>query len=146
VVGILLNRSEFLDNMKAAETLEAIDVKETIVVITVTDLSKSREWYSRLFGKGPDLEPFPGNVEFKVGSAWVQISKGKLQPSSWSLQLEVRDLPRERERLRKGGIAATEMKTVPGVISYFDLSDPDGNSMRWFQVLTSDPKVTGDHE
>lgn len=109
----------------------------------MTDLPKSREWYSRLFGKGPDLEPFPGNVEFKVGGAWVQIVSGKVQPSSWSLQLEVRDLSRERERLREGGIAATEIKTVPDVISYFDLSDPDGNSMRWFQVLTSDAKVTG---
>jgi predicted enzyme related to lactoylglutathione lyase len=123
-----------------------IDVRETITVIAVSDLPRSREWYSRLFGKGPDLEPFPGNVEFKVGSAWVQIVSGKVQPSSWSLQLEVRDLYRERERLRNGGIVATEIKTVPSVISYFDLRDPDGNTMRWFQVLTSDSKVTGVHD
>jgi len=127
-------------------TQQVIDVKETIVVIAVSDLSKSREWYSLLFGKMPDLEPFPGNVEFKVGGAWVQISKGKVQTSSWSLQLEVRDLSRERERLREAGIAATEIKTVPNVISYFDLNDPDGNTMRWFQVLTSDPNVTGNRE
>ncbi len=124
---------------------EEIDVKEMIVAITVSDLRRSREWYSRLFGKkGPDLEPFPGNVEFKVGGAWVQIVSGKVQPSSsWNLQLEVRELHRERERLRKSGIAATEIKTVPNVISYFDISDPDGNTMRWFQVLASDSKVTG---
>jgi hypothetical protein len=35
------------------------------------------------------------------------------------------------------------MKTVPDVISYFDVSDRDGNVMRWFQVLTSDTKVAG---
>jgi len=127
-------------------TQGAIDVREIITEITVSDLPKSREWYSRLFGKGPDLEPFPGNVEFKVGGAWVQISNGKVQPSSWCLQLEVRDLSRERERLRDSGIAASDIKTVPNVISYFDLSDPDGNTMRWFQVLTSDPKVTGGHD
>jgi len=120
-----------------------IDAREAITVITVSDLTKSREWYSRLFGKVPDLEPFPGNVEFKVGGAWVQVSAGKVQPSSWSLQLEVRDLSGERERLRDAGIAATEIETVPDIISYFDLSDPDGNRMRWFQVLTSDTKVTG---
>ncbi len=125
---------------------QVIDVLDTVVVIAVSDLSKSREWFSRLFGKGPDLEPFPGNVEFKVGGAWVQISKGKVQASSWSLQLEVRDLSRERERLREARIEATEIKTVPNVISYFDLSDLDGNNMRWFQVLTSDPKVTGSRE
>jgi predicted enzyme related to lactoylglutathione lyase len=121
----------------------AIDVRETIVEIPVSNLTKSREWYSRLFGKGPDLEPFPGNVEFKIGGAWVQITKGKVQASGWSLQIEVRDLSRERERLRECGISATEIKTVPDVISYFDVSDPDGNAMRWFQVLTSNPKVTG---
>lgn len=121
----------------------AINAKETIVVIKVSDLPRSREWYSRLFGKGPDLEPFPGNVEFKVGEAWVQISSGKVQPSSWSLEIEVHDLSRERERLRSANIAASEIKTVPNVISYFDLSDPDGNAMRWFQVLTTDTKVTG---
>jgi len=123
-----------------------IDVKEMIVAIAVSDLRRSRDWYSRLFGKkGPNLEPFPGNVEFKIGGAWVQIVSGKVQPSSsWNLQLEVRDLHRERERLRNSGIAASEIKTAPNVISFFDLSDPDGNTMRWFQVLTSDLKATGD--
>ncbi len=99
--------------MKGIGTREAIDVRETIVEITVSDLSKSREWYSRLFGKGPDLEPFPGNVEFKVGGAWVQIVKSKVNASSWSLQLEVRDLSRERERLREGGIAARRLRQFP---------------------------------
>ena len=141
-----MNGSELLDNMKDIGTLETIDVRETIVEITVSDLSKSRMWYSQLFGKAPDLEPFPGNVEFRVGGAWVQIVKSKVQTSSWSLQLEVQDLSRERERLREAGIAATEIKTVPNVISYFDLNDLDDNTMRWFQVLTSDPKVTGNRE
>ncbi len=62
--------------------------------IAVSDLTKSRQWYAKLFGKkGPDLEPFAGNVEFKVGGAWVQIVNGEVQPSSsWSLQLEVIDI------------------------------------------------------
>ncbi len=89
------------------------------------------------------MEPFPGNVEFKIGGAWVQIVGGTVRASSWSLQIEVRDLSRERERLRSAAIAATEIKTVPNVISYFDLTDPDGNALRWFQVLTTNPKVTG---
>jgi predicted enzyme related to lactoylglutathione lyase len=132
-----------LDSVKNIAAQGAIDVKDVLVEIAVSDLPKSREWYSRLFGKGPDLEPFPGNVEFKVGGAWVQIVSGKVEASSWTLLLAVGDLSRERERLRESGIAATEIKTVPDVIRYFDLRDPDGNAMRWFQVLTSDPTVTG---
>jgi predicted enzyme related to lactoylglutathione lyase len=129
--------------MQSVETQRAIDVNEAIVVIVVSDLSESREWYSRLFGKQPDLEPFPGNVEFKLGGAWVQISHGKVRDSSWSLQLEVRNISRERQRLQDAGIMAGEIKTVPDVIRYFDLKDPDGNNMRWFQPLTSYTEVTG---
>ncbi len=120
-----------------------VDVKDAIIAIQVSDLEKSKAWYVKALGKLPDLEPFPGNIEFKVGGAWVQINKGKPNPSGWDLQLEVADLNRERERLREAGVAATEISTVPGVIRYFDLKDPDGNSMRWFQVLTEDPRVTG---
>jgi len=120
-----------------------IQAKDTIVTIAVDDTPKSRNWYSRLFGKEPDLEPFPGNAEYKVAGAWVQIRKGEVKPSSWSLEVEVSDLSRERERLRQAKISATDIKTVPGVISYFDIKDPDGNAIRWFQVHTSDPVVTG---
>ena len=123
--------------------MQPIDVRETITEITVSDLARSKDWYSRLFGKGPDLEPFPGNIEFKIGGAWVQIVSGEVKPSSWTILFEVRNLSYERERLREEAIEATEIKTRPGVISWFDLKDPDGNSMRWFQVLTTDSKVTG---
>ena len=132
--------------MNAAGEQGPIDVRETITEIQVSNLEKSKEWYTRLFGKGPDLEPFPGNVEFKIGGAWVQIVSGKVKPSSWTILFEVRDLHRERERLRANNIEATEIETSPGVISWFDLTDPDGNSMRWFQVLTTDTKVTGNRD
>jgi predicted enzyme related to lactoylglutathione lyase len=120
-----------------------IDARETITEIPVSNLAKSREWYIRLFGKVPDLEPFPGNVEFKIAGAWVQIVEGEVKPQGWTILFEVRDLSKERERLRESNILATEINTSPGVISWFDLSDPDGNPMRWFQVLTTDQKVTG---
>lgn len=122
----------------------AVDAMDIITEIPVRDLAKSKAWYSRLFGKEPDLEPFPGNVEFKIGGGWVQIVKGEVKPSGWTVLFEVRDLARERARLKESGMEAPEIMTAPGVISWFDLQDPDGNRMRWFQVLTTDTKVTGE--
>jgi hypothetical protein len=29
---------------------------------------------------------------------------------------------------------------------WFDTEDPDGNEMRWYQVLTSDTQVTGERQ
>jgi hypothetical protein len=46
------------DTMKDAEAQGPIDVRETIVEIQVSDLTKSREWYSRLFGKNQTWNPF----------------------------------------------------------------------------------------
>jgi len=129
--------------MGAPATTATIDVREAITEIAVRDIAKSREWYSRLLGKGPDLEPFPGNVEFKVGGAWLQIVQGTVGTSGWALRLEVRDLHRERERLRSAGVDAEEIATVPSVIRYFGIRDPDGNELMFFEVLTADPKVTG---
>jgi predicted enzyme related to lactoylglutathione lyase len=122
---------------------DPIEVKDVITEIKVRDATASREWYTKLFGKPPDLEPFPGNIEFKIGGAWIQISRGDVKPSSWTILFEVRDLQKERERLIASGIEVPPIGLVPDVISWFDLSDPDGNSMRWFQVLTKDSTITG---
>ncbi|MCI4370522.1 MAG: hypothetical protein L3J81_04240 [Thermoplasmata archaeon] len=56
---------------------------------------------------------------------------------------EERDLPRERERLRAAGVEAAEIQTLPNVIRYFGIRDPDLNELMFFEVLTADPKVTG---
>lgn len=123
-----------------------IEARDVITEIKVSDLPKSREWYSLLFGKDIDLQPFEGNLEWKVAGAWIQISKGEPKPSTWGLRIEVNDIHRERERLRKAGVAAKEVKGVPGTISFFTIRDPDDNDIWFFQVHTKDPKVTGDRK
>ncbi len=120
-----------------------IDARAAITEIQVSDIARSREWYSLLFGKGVDLEPFEGNLEWKIGGSWIQISKGEPKPSTWGLRIEVQDIHRERERLRKAGIAAKEIKIIPDTIAFFGIRDPDDQDLLFFQVLTKDPKVTG---
>ncbi len=44
------------------------------------------------------------------------------------------------------GVDVPEIETRPNVISWFDIEDPDGNEMRWYQVLTSDTQVTGERQ
>jgi len=129
--------------MPDASAHGTIEARETITEIQVSDLDRSREWYSLLFGKDIDLEPFKGNLEWKIAGAWVQIVKGEPRPSTWGLRIEVRDIHKERERLRRAGIVANEVKTVPGTIAFFGIRDPDDQDLLFFQVLTSDPKVTG---
>lgn len=76
-------------------------------------------------------------------AAWAQIVAGKPRSSSRGLQIEVQVLSKERQLLQEAKIEATETNTAPGVISWFDVKDPEGNSMRRFQVLTTGAKATG---
>jgi hypothetical protein len=77
---------------------------------------------------------------------WGQITQGAPTPSSWGLRIEVPDIHRERERLRRAGIPAKEIRTIPGTIAFFGIRDPDDKEILFFQVLTKDPKVTGKRE
>ena len=123
--------------------LDIIEVKAVLVRIAVRNLGESRQWYERLFGKRPDLEPLPGQIEFNIAGTWLLIEEGDPSPSSWNIRLEVAGLTRERERLQLLGIAMTEVKTVSSVINWFSFADPDGNSWMFYQVLTTNPQVTG---
>lgn len=103
--------------------------------IPVRDLDAATQWYARVLGKPHDLEPAPGVREFEIAGTWVQLGEGRPGGSSWNLRIGVPDLPAERRRLEQLGVGLGETQTVPGVISFFEFADPDGNSLSCYQVL-----------
>ena len=119
-----------------------IDARDCITAIQVSDVAKSRAWYSRLLGREPDLEPF-GNQEWKIAGGWISLQKGAPTASPWQLHVEVRDVQREYERVKKAGIAVAALQTEPGELSFFTVTDPDNYTLLLFQVLSKDPKITG---
>jgi len=48
-----------------------IDARDVTTEIRVREIARSKEWHTKLSRKPPDLEPSQGNVEFKIGGAWV---------------------------------------------------------------------------
>lgn len=115
-------------------------MKATSVTIgvPVSDLAVAQAWYSRVFAVQPDIEPVPGIVEYQIAGTWVQLMDGHKGVPGWVLRVGVEDLDAERDRIRDLGIEVSETATVPGVISYFDLHDPDGNQLSVYRVLVSD--------
>jgi hypothetical protein len=81
---------------------------------------------SRLDGENAHIDPTSITVTIPVGDR--DGSHG------WRLRDGVADLQRERARLIGLGVSAEEVETVPGVISFFDFSDPDGNGLSCYQV------------
>jgi predicted enzyme related to lactoylglutathione lyase len=76
-----------------------------------------------------------GIVEFNVGGTWLQLSKGKTDSKEWVFRIGVDDLMNERKRIQDLGIKIEGVKTVPEIITYFDLIDPDKNRLSFYQLL-----------
>ena len=121
---------------------EGLDARDCITAISVSDVAKSRAWYSQLLGREPDLEPY-GNLEWKVAGGWISLQEGEPKPSPWQLHIEVRDVSREHARVKAAGISAKDVQTEPGELSFFIVKDPDNYTLLFFQVLSKDPKITG---
>ena len=128
--------------MPDAASKRDIDARDCITAIQVSDVARSRAWYSRLLGRAPDLEPF-GNQEWKIAGGWISLQKGEPKASPWQLHVEVRDVQREHERVTTAGIPVTAVQTEPGELSFFTVNDPDNYTLLLFQVLSKNPKITG---
>jgi hypothetical protein len=110
-------------------------VTSVTIAIPVTDLVVATAWYDAVFETQPSLEPAPDIVEYEIAGTWVQLMGGCSGVSGWVLRYGVDDLDGERERLKRLGISFGAVRTIPGVISFFDFADLDGNGLSCYHVL-----------
>lgn len=112
-----------------------MEITEVTLGIPVVDLARSRDWYERLLGFAPELEPVAGMAEFRVAGAWLQLMEVRAPRPGWAFRIGVQNLETEFGRLRAGGFEPTEIETVPGVIRFLQLRDPDGNAVSLYELL-----------
>lgn len=94
---------------------------------TVGDLAAAEDWYTRVFGRQPDLRPMPGLLEWHLGNTFgVQVWSEPDRAGRSSMVLDESDLDTLADRLTDAGIAndGPQDATSSRVLS---LSDPDGN-------------------
>jgi predicted enzyme related to lactoylglutathione lyase len=105
------------------------------VGIPVEDLAVATAWYDAVLDRRPAVEPADGIVEYEFAGTWIQLMGGQRSSSGWVLRYGVEDLAAERARLSRLGVSVGDVKTVPGVISFFDFVDPDDNALSCYHVL-----------
>lgn len=115
-------------------TIGGMSAVSVTIGIPVSDLEAACRWYEKVLGKPHDIEPVPGVREFEIAGVWIQLDEGLATGGNWTLRIGVGDLSAERRRLEKLGMKLGETRTVPGVISFFDFRDPDGNRLSCYQV------------
>ena len=106
--------------------------------LPVTDLAGASAWYARLLGRGTDLEPVAGVEEFEpVPGCWVQLFEGTPgEGCECVVRFGVADLQAARARLVGLGIPVGPIEQVEDVIAFCDFTDPWGNQLSLYQVLT----------
>jgi len=115
-----------------------MEVSDVTVALPVSDLDSAVTWYRQVLELAePDAEPAGGVVEFRVGSAWLQLGEEPTTRSGAQVvtRLGVGDAGRERERLDRLGVSVGPLEHVPGVVDYFDFTDADGNVLSMYTEL-----------
>ena len=111
----------------------------------VTDYERSKKFYEEVLGfeKGWDGGPEVGWVEFLLPVAGARLglnidSKAKIEQGSGVLTLNMVDLDKSKSYFDKKDIETTDIVDIPDMVSYFNISDPDGNRIQ----IIADPRVS----
>lgn len=97
--------------------------------IAVSDENRAREWYGRLFGRGPDSTPMPGLLEWTFADefglqAWTDPDRaGHSTVVVWTSDLDALGTAIESAGIAHAGIQPGGGQRI------LPVSDPDGNQI-----------------
>jgi catechol 2,3-dioxygenase-like lactoylglutathione lyase family enzyme len=116
--------------------IQTLTVTGVTVTVPVRNVAAAREWYARLLGHGPELEPAPDVVEFELfGEVWLQLLESHANAGTAILRIGVSDLEAQREVVASAGVDVGDIEQVEDVIKFCDFRDPDGNLFSLVEVL-----------
>lgn len=114
-------------------------INSVTVGLPVTDLNRAIEWYRKLLGELEEVSPMEGIIEIRVlSSFWLQLFEVEADESSLkSVNLETENIELSHELVLSLGADTGKIETVPETIHYFEFSDPFGNLLSFYQLLSS---------
>lgn len=114
-----------------------MSIAVALSTVAVKDLSGAREFYSRLFGRGPDMEPMPTLAQWDIqNGGGVQVVEQSEGSGSSMVTLLATDFDGLLKELSEKRIERGEV--IDGVISRVtQVSDPAGNIITFAEVPAS---------
>jgi hypothetical protein len=102
-------------------------IQNVLAQATVSDLGGAEQWYSVVFGRGPDARPMEGLLEWHLGDTYgVQVWAEPERAGRSSMVLGESDLDGLADRLAGVGVVhgGAQQATSSRILV---LEDPDGN-------------------
>jgi catechol 2,3-dioxygenase-like lactoylglutathione lyase family enzyme len=106
-----------------------VAITRVLAQSTVSDLAAAEHWYTRVFGREPDLRPMPGLLEWHLGETFgVQVWSEPDRAGHSSMVLDESDVDAIAARLNNVGIVndGPQKATTSRILA---LTDPDGNRL-----------------
>jgi predicted enzyme related to lactoylglutathione lyase len=113
-----------------------ISVRGLTIAVHAGAREEALAFYCAFIGRDPDLGPDPDFYEWEISpGAWLQLATGRanIAPSSFRLRLQVDDIEKSAEILRRKGFALGPVKRLPGLVTFANLPDPWGNPLGIYQ-------------
>jgi predicted enzyme related to lactoylglutathione lyase len=116
-------------------------VIKTYFQIQVKDLDRAKLWYESIFQLDTLLfasEVGWGEMQLHGGNPklGLSLSNTPLKANWGKLMFEVDDIVKAKDYMKKKEIETTEIKTIPNMVSYFEIQDSEGNTIQ----IVAEPK------
>ena len=108
--------------------------------LKVNDLDRAKHFYEEIFGLDVTwyLSPEVGWSELQLPGGAPRLGLNSGSDSGGVLTFEVEDLEGSKRYFESKNVETTDIVDVPDMVSYFNLSDTEGNRLQ----VVSDPRVT----
>jgi len=113
--------------------------------LKVNDLERAKKFYEEIFGfevswyMSPDIGwcelDLPGGIS-RLGLNTTEEGEDLL-PESGIFTIEVKNLEESKTYLEKKGVETSEITDIPGMVSYFNITDSEGNRVQ----IVSSPRI-----
>ncbi len=106
--------------------------------IALTDYDSALAWYTRFFGRVPDVTVTENESMWHVAEAgWIYVVGDASRAGSGLLTLLVDNLDNLVAELRERGLEPSAIETVPGLYRKAVLTDADGNMISLGEDLST---------
>ena len=109
--------------------------------VAVADHPAAVTWYSRLFGRPPDIVPNEHEVMWRcTDSAWLYVIADSGRAGRALVTLCVPDLDQALAEITGRGVAAGPPQPVGDAGRKGVVTDPDGNTLAFIEVNQPEPE------
>jgi hypothetical protein len=111
------------------------EIEVLFAAVSVADFDGALDWYTRLFGRPPDITVHETEVMWRIlESAWLYVVLDRERAGKSVVTLSVRDLDTAAARIAARGVRTDSFERVGDAGRKATFRDPDGNTISFAEV------------